>query len=203
MSTAGLSAVPEVRLDPSSGPRGCEFLRIGVPTFRDACKWVLDLPYGASGTGRQTEILFDERGWTCQSKHDLIAALAQEIEVPVFKYVGAYRLDDSIIEGASVVLARHALPYVPEIHCVLQYANSFVDLTAGNCHGKKKDVTDMDVYFRMEPYAPSLMMQSIYELCVDYYRRIDPRLTSKTIGELRSVAAECRKRTTAQCESAG
>jgi len=161
---------------------------------------VQNLPYGVNAA-RHFEVVFEERRGTCQSKHEVIAALAMEIALPIHKYVGAYRLDDSIVEGAGPVLARHGLPYVPEIHCVLQHEHRFFDLTAGNCHGKKRDIAEMDIYCRMDPFTPDSAMQAIYELCVDYYRRVDQRFAQKTVAELRSIAAECRQKTPSLCES--
>src|SRR5215510_810228 len=116
-----LSRLPEIPLAPDSKPLCCRFVQQGAVTFREACRWVLNLPYGVNGVPRYAEIVFEEGRGTCQSKHDLIAALAREIELPVRKYVGAYRLDNAVVEGADAVLIRHGLPYVPEIHCVLQY----------------------------------------------------------------------------------
>src|SRR5262249_23006679 len=148
------------------------------------------------------EIVFREHRGTCQSKHDLIAALGLEIDLPIRKFVGAYRLDETIVEGATAVLVRHGLSYVPEIHCVLQFDGRFFDLTAGNCHGKKTDVAEMEAYFRVDPFASEAVTQTVHELCVDYYRRIDPRLAWRSVSELRQIAAECRSRASSTCESA-
>src|SRR5262249_16696047 len=147
------------------------------------------------------EIVFLEHRGTCQSKHDLIAALGRELDLSIRKFVGGYRLDETMIEGAGEVLAAYALPYVPEIHCVLQFDGRFLDLPAGNCHGKKRDVSEMDVYFRVDPFALEAVTQNIHELCVDYYRRIDPLLASRTVGDLRRIAAECRHAARSMCQS--
>ena len=193
-----LDLLPETALR-EPGAIGRRFLDLGVMTFRAACSWVRDVPYGANRGGRHADVVFDEMRGTCQSKHDLIAALAQELDLPVSKYVGGYRLDESIIEGAGAVLAAHGVAYVPETHCVLKYDERFFDLTAGNRHGKRKDITDMDVYVRVHPFAPKRIEQATYELCAQYYRGADPILGLKSVNELRRIAMECRARNRVVC----
>jgi hypothetical protein len=109
------------------------------------------------------------------------------MDLPVSRYAGVYRLDDSIIAGVGEVLERHGLQYVPMVHCVLKYADRFFDLTAGNCHGKRKDITDMDVYFRAGPGDD----ESFYELGAAYYQRSDPALAGRSTGDLREIARAC------------
>lgn len=184
-----------------SGRLGRRFTALGVTTFRDACAWVQDLPYGANRAGRHAEGVFEDMRGTCRSKHDLIAALARELDLRVSKYVGAYRLDESVVEGAGAVLAAYGLTYVPQIHCVLKYDERFFDLTAGNCHGKKRDVTDMDVYFRLEPFASDQQEQAVYELCARYYGQTDAILALRSVDELRRIASECRTKASVACAS--
>jgi len=168
-------------------------------TFRAACRWVRDVPYGSNSAGRHPDVVFDEQRGTCQSKHSLIAALAQELALPVSKYIGGYRLDESLVDGAGAVLARHRLTYIPQTHCVLKYEERFFDLTAGNCHGKKRDITDMDVYFRVSPFATAGEEYAVYGLCVQYYQQLDPVLALKSLNEIHRIAGECRAKVPLAC----
>lgn len=195
-----LDWLPEAHLG-ESGAICRRFRDLGLTTFRAACRWVRDVPYGSNRASRQPEVVFEEMRGTCQSKHSLIAALAQELDLRVSKYVGAYRLDDSMVEGAGAVLAAHGLTYVPQTHCVLKYDERFFDLTAGNCHGKKRDVTDMDVYFRVNPFASEAEQHAIYELCVQYYQHSDPILAQRSIAEIRRIAGECRTKLPMACSA--
>jgi hypothetical protein len=166
------------------------FLIAGVATFRDACAWVRHLPYGRNARPGP-DAVFDEKRGTCQSKHGLIALLAEEIGVPMGQYAGAYRLDESIVDGIGPLLAAHGLTYVPQLHCVLMYGGRLIDLTAGNCHGKKKDIVEMDAYFRMSPFAPEAAYRAAYALGVRYYRQTDPRFRVHRVEKLRSIARAC------------
>ena len=195
-----LDLLPETPLG-ESGTICRRFRDLGLMTFRAACRWVRDVPYGSNRASRHPEVVFEEMRGTCQSKHSLIATLAQELDLSVSKYVGAYRLDDSMVEGVGAVLAAHGLTYVPQTHCVLKYDERFFDLTAGNCHGKKRDVTDMDAYFRVNPFASEAEEHAIYELCVRYYQHSDPILALRSIAEIRRIAGECRMKLPMACSA--
>jgi len=193
-----LDIMPDARIG-ESDPIGRRFRGVGVTTFDAACRWVRDLPYGPNHGGRDPATVFDELRGTCQSKHSLIAALALELGLPVTKYLGTYRLDESLVDGAGDLLAAHRLTFVPRMHCVLKYGERFIDLTAGNCHGKKRDITDMDMYFRVDPLASEIEEQRIYELAVRYYQQIDPVLACKSIDEIRRIAAACAATPSVAC----
>src|SRR5262245_15120339 len=100
-----LDALPESRLL-DSAPLSGRFRSEGVTTFRAACDWVRRMPYGRNAR-QGPDSVFEEKRGTCQSKHGLIALLAREVGVPVSQYAGAYRLDESIIEGLDALLAGH------------------------------------------------------------------------------------------------
>lgn len=185
-----LAFLPDTPLDRST-PIAARFRDRGITMFREACCWVRDLPYGASSGAPHPDVVFDELRGTCQSKHSVIAALAREIGVAVDKYLGVYRLDESIVEHAGAVLAAHGLVYVPQLHCLLKYDCRFFDLTAGNGHGKKHDLTDMDAYFQVDPFVPGAIERDIYALAVRYYQLSDAVLALKSADELRQIARQC------------
>jgi len=192
-----LDVVPDVRID-DAGPISRRFRDLGLMTFRAACRWVQAVPYAPNVSRDDPAVVFSERRGTCQSKHTLIAVLAQELELDVRKYIGAYRLDESVVDGAGDVLAACGLTFVPQMHCVLKYGVHFIDLTAGNCHGKKRDVTDMDVYFLVDPLTSQPAERRLYELAVRYYQQTDPALAYKSVEEVRRIAAACTA-TSAPC----
>ena len=197
MNANPIDLLPEAPLT-DAGPACARFMSKGVQTFRAACAWVRDAPYGQN-SGQYPHVLFDEGHGTCRSKHALIAVLAREIDLPVSQYVGAYRLDESIVEGAGAVLAAQGLTYVPQMHCVLKYHEQFVDLTAGNCHGKRRDVTDMDVYFRVDPLMSDSEYRAAYALGVQYYQWTDPVLARKSFEEIHRIARACSAKARMAC----
>jgi hypothetical protein len=192
-----LDALPESRLV-ETVPLSVRFRAEGVTTFRAACDWVRCMPYGRN-TRQGPDSVFEEKCGTCQSKHGLVALLARELGLPVSEYAGAYRLDESTVDGVGGVLTAHHLTYVPQLHCVLKYGDRFFDLTAGNCHGKKKDIVEIDVYFRISPFASDLEHRAVYALAVQYYRHADPDFPMHSIDELHSIARACSDMAVATC----
>ena len=87
-------------------------------------------------------ILFKEGYGSCTTKHEVIATLAQELNIPVYKMIGIYAMNEELVSGTQQILEKHKLPYLPMIHCFLLYNSQYVDLTSGNNNGKNKEVTE-------------------------------------------------------------
>jgi hypothetical protein len=51
-------------------------------------------------------------------------------------------MTEAIVTGADKILTEYGLPYVPMIHCFLEYGNYRVDLTEGNRNGKNRPIDD-------------------------------------------------------------
>jgi hypothetical protein len=121
-----IARLPDGAIHPG-GVVGDAFLRRGIATFRQACQWVKDLPYGhnsrtqepadGSSSTANAMVLFDDNRGTCFTKHGVIARLASELGLPVYKNLGFYRLNDEIVTGVDEVLAPYGLTFVPQIHC--------------------------------------------------------------------------------------
>lgn len=173
------------------GRIGLRFQELGVRSLRDACRWVQELPYGYNSNPDDAFSLFADGMGTCSSKHGVIAELAEELGVPIFKYIGFYRLDESIVEGVERILAPHGLSFIPQTHCVLGFHATFVDLTAGNCHGKKKDVVDMDLLVRVPPSPNRKLKEEIYLFGLAFYKRNDPALARLSDCECLEILRQC------------
>jgi hypothetical protein len=145
-----IAVLPNVRIEPK-GTVSQIFLAQGIATFCQACEWVKALPYGSNSNSENSLILFEENRGTCTTKHGAIARLAQELDLPVYKNLGFYRLNDAIVTGVDAILQPHDLPFIPQIHCFLEYESFRVDLTAGNCNGKNQSIEDYDFIVRVQP----------------------------------------------------
>jgi hypothetical protein len=117
-------------------------LDLGIATFRAACQYVHDMPYGYNSNRDDLMILFKEGCGTCSTKHAVIAVLAEELQIQVFRMIGIYALTEDIVSGTGIILARYRLPYVPMIHCFLGCDSRRVDLTEGNRNGKNRPIDD-------------------------------------------------------------
>jgi hypothetical protein len=135
------------------------FLDLDIDTFRKACRYVHELPYGYNSDRHDLLILFREGMGTCTTKHAVIATLAQELNLPIEKNIGIYALTGEIVTGADRILETFNLPYVPMIHCFLAYGDHRVDLTEGNANGKNRAIDD---FLHTETVIPNISAKDEY-----------------------------------------
>jgi hypothetical protein len=124
------------------GPISKMFLSLDAGRFIMACRYVHELPYGYNSDRDDLMILFKEKMGTCTTKHAVIASLAAELGLPITRGVGIYAMTEAIVTGTNKILAEYSLPYVPMIHCFLEYEDYRVDLTEGNRNGKNRPIDD-------------------------------------------------------------
>ena len=125
-----------------TGPISQAFLGLGIRSFQEACRYVHQLPYGYNSDRDDLMILFKEKMGTCTTKHAVIATLAAELGLPITRGVGIYPMTEAIVAGTEKILSEYSLPYVPMIHCFLEYEDYRVDLTEGNRNGKNRPIDD-------------------------------------------------------------
>jgi hypothetical protein len=123
-----------------AGPISKTFLGLAIRSFLEACRYVHALPYGYNSDRDDLMILFKEKMGTCSTKHAVIATLAAELGLRVTRGVGIYAMTEAIVTGTDKILAEYSLPYVPMIHCFLEYGHHRVDLTEGNHNGKNRPI---------------------------------------------------------------
>ncbi|NVM44388.1 MAG: hypothetical protein HWN79_05680 [Candidatus Lokiarchaeota archaeon] len=165
--------LPDVELKPV-GELSKKFLDLGIKTFKDACNYVHNVDYGYNTDYEDRMILFKEKKGSCTSKHAVIAELAQELKIPLYKYVYVYKLTEEITTGVQHILEKYDIPYVPMVHCFLVYEDYQFDLTEGNYNGKKKHI---DNYIHAEEVDPFISRKDEYLL----YKKVleEKILTSK------------------------
>ena len=125
-----------------TGPVSKALLDLGIQSFQDSCRYIHGLPYGHNSDRDDLMILFKEKMGTCTTKHAVIATLAAELGLAITKGVGIYAMTEAIVTGTDKILSEYGLPYVPMIHCFLEYGNYRVDLTEGNRNGKNRPIND-------------------------------------------------------------
>ncbi len=138
------------------------FRSLGINRLHDACRYVYQLPYGYNSDRDEPTILFKERVGTCTTKHAAIATLAQELGLPISRGVGIYPMTETIVTGAGRITADYKLPYVPMIHCFLEYDCREVDLTEGNRNGKNRPIDEFLFTQQVEPNISAKAEYLIY-----------------------------------------
>jgi len=136
--------LPDKEIEPL-GDISKKFLELGIKSFKDACVYVHNIEYGYNSNYDDKMIFFKENKGSCTSKHATIAGLAQELDIPLYKYVSVYKFTEEITTGAKEILEKYKVPYVPMVHCFLVYEKYRFDLTEGNYNGKKQPV-DKHIY---------------------------------------------------------
>jgi hypothetical protein len=138
-----------------------KFINLKFKTFWDACTYVHNLPYEFNSTTDDILILFKEEYGSCTTKHAVIATLAEELNIPVYKMVGIYAMNEEIVTGTNHILKKYKLPYLPMIHCFLVYNSSNVDLTESNNNGKNHSIED---FLYTEKVIPNISEKDEYLL---------------------------------------
>jgi len=128
-----------------------KFFSLNITTFWDACPYVHQLPYGYNSMTDDILILFKEGFGSCTTKHAVIASLAEELNIPVYKMIGIYAMNEEIVPGTHHILEKYHLPYLPMIHCFLVYDSYRVDLTEGNNNGKTRSLEEFLLTERVIP----------------------------------------------------
>jgi hypothetical protein len=182
--------LPEAELK-SVGEFSIKFLGLGIKTFRGACDYVHNIDYGFNTNYEDRMILFKEKRGSCTSKHAVIASLAQELNIPLYKHVCVYKFTEEITTGADEILKNFEIPYVPLVHCFLVYENFRFDLTEGNNNGKKTHIEECIHSERVDPFISRkdeyLLFKKILKEKILPSKEMEG-LTEKTILKARAKA---------------
>jgi len=143
--------LPDAEINPV-GELSIKFLDLGIKTFRRACDYVHTIDYGYNTNYDDKMIFFKEKKGTCTTKHAVIAGLAEELEIPLYKHVCIYKFTEDITTGVDEILKKFKIPYIPMVHCFLVYESYRFDLTDGNHNGKKKPIDDCIHSERVDPF---------------------------------------------------
>ena len=162
-----------------SGVISNEFLRRGITRFKDACRYVHQLPYGYNSERDDLLILFKEGRGSCTTKHAVVATLAEELGLPIVKNIGIYGMTEDLVTGTNDILDQYNLPYVPMVHCFLVFQDYRVDLTEGNDNGKDRPV---DRFLHTETVIPNISAKDEY---LRYRNALKERILLR--GELKGV----------------
>ena len=138
------------------------FLGTGISRFQDACDYVHQLPYGYNSDRDDLMILFKEKMGSCTTKHAVIATLAAELDLPIHKRIGIYPMTEAIVTGTDNILNKFDLPFVPMIHCFLEFGDHRVDLTEGNQNGKNQPIDALFYTERVEPHITAKHEYRLY-----------------------------------------
>lgn len=109
-----------------------QFHQLGLTDFHQACDYVWQLVYGRNRDNHDWRAVLTEKRGTCSSKHRLLKALADELELNIELVIGIYPMKASNTPGVDDVLAQSQYDFIPEAHCYLRFEGQRIDLTRAN-----------------------------------------------------------------------
>jgi hypothetical protein len=152
--------LPDAEIKPT-GEISKKFIELGIKTFKEACNYVHNSKYGYNSNYDDKMIFFKEKMASCTMKHATIAGLAEELKIPLYKYVGVYKFTEEITTGVYQITKKYNIPYVPMVHCFLVYGDYRFDLTEGNDNGKKQSI---EKFIQIEKVNPFISRTEEYNL---------------------------------------
>jgi hypothetical protein len=160
----------------------------GVTTFRDAARYIFEMPYGYNSSKENGLILFEENRGSCTTKHAAFVMLAEELGIPVFKHIGIYAMTEEIVTGTGEICTKYGLPFIPMLHCFLVYGEYRVDLTEGNNNGKNCPIDDFihdeQVIANVQPKEEYMILKkTLREIVIPDLDGIDERTLLKAREE--------------------
>jgi phosphoglycolate phosphatase-like HAD superfamily hydrolase len=106
------------------------FLKNGVSTFKQATKFIQNLPYGRNSNKNDLASLFTDNCGTCSTKHAILKQLADENNfTDIILLCGLFRMSSLNTPEISSTLNKHGLVFIPEAHNYLKYKNQILDFT--------------------------------------------------------------------------
>jgi hypothetical protein len=161
------------------GEMSNKFLELGINSFKEACLYVHNMEYGYNSDKDNKMILFIEGKGSCTTKHGVIAELAEELDIPLYKKVGIYKFTEEISTGTDEILKKYNLPYVPMVHCFLVFEDLRFDLTEGNNNGKN---TSIEEFIHDEKVIPFITRVDEYKLFIQVLK--EKVLTSPEMNDV-------------------
>ena len=91
------------------------FIELGITTFHEACDYVWKLPYGRTSDRANWALVLPEGKGACSTKHALLKALANELNLNIELVVGIYPMSDKNTPGVGSVLDKYGIAFIPEL----------------------------------------------------------------------------------------
>ena len=100
-----------------------------VHDFHSAIHHINDLPYGRNAARDDYTLVLEEKRGTCSTKHALLKALADEINLELELLVGIFLFTAKTHPRAEPILNAYNIAAIPEAHCYLQFHEQAFDIT--------------------------------------------------------------------------
>ena len=117
----------------SEKPISSLFVSRGITDFKEAMRFVTQLPYGRNKNKSDLRTVFSDNCGTCGTKHALLKQLADENDLKDLKLmIGIFRMNAQNTSAVKATLEKHKLAYIPEAHNYLRYREEIIDCMKEN-----------------------------------------------------------------------
>lgn len=141
----------------------------GIYTFKEACEYIQNLPYGRISDRSKFELVIEEGKGTCSSKHGLLAGIAEENNhKEVELMVGIFQMSPETHPVLTSFFEGKTYPHIPEAHCYLRFDGERYDYTSNsNEHDANKLLFIREQ--RVDPHQAAEWKEVIQQ---DYIKRL-------------------------------
>lgn len=106
------------------------FRESGISSFKDACSFIAELPYGRTTNREDVGLVLTEGKGTCSSKHALLATLALENGHPEIELIaGIFLMSGETHARLTHFFESKTYSSIPECHCYLRFNGERFDFT--------------------------------------------------------------------------
>ena len=121
--------LPDFQL--GNGPNSNRFIERGILTFKEACSFIQQLPYGRISDRTNNSLVLSEGKGTCSSKHGLLASLTEENDHPEIELIAAiFMMSPATHPQLTAYFQDKPFTYIPEMHCFFRYNGKRFDFTS-------------------------------------------------------------------------
>ena len=114
----------------SSEQYSTRFREAGIHSFKEACEFTANLPYGRNANREDFGLVLSEGKGTCSSKHALLASLALENGHPEIELIaGIFLMSEETHLKLTDFFQDKTYAAIPECHCYLRLNGERFDFT--------------------------------------------------------------------------
>ena len=102
-------------------------------TFEEACNYVKNLPYKRNSDKENSNVIIEENGGTCSTKHAYLKRISEEFSIKnVQLMLGIFMMNAKNTPKIKSVLEKYNLIEMPEAHNYLRVDGIILDCTRRN-----------------------------------------------------------------------
>ena len=155
-------------------------------TFEEACNYVKNLPYKRNSDKENSNVIIEENGGTCSTKHAYLKRISEEFSMEnVQLMLGIFMMNAKNTPKIKSVLEKYNLLEMPEAHNYLRIdgriidctkkgfsEENFIDTLAEEIEINPNQVTDFKVQYHQDFLKKYLLQHSEIQYSLEEFWKI-------------------------------